>query len=107
VGAVTVTLLGGFSATADGEPVPEGAWRPKKARELVKLLALAPDHRLHREQVMRAEYLTVIATSLLIRFELYELARYATVWKAGGILVNVAIVVYLARSLRRRVAAGR
>jgi uncharacterized membrane protein (DUF2068 family) len=56
---------------------------------------------------MRAEYLTVIATSLLIRFELYELARYATVWKAGGTLVNVAIVVYLARSLRRRVAAGR
>jgi uncharacterized membrane protein (DUF2068 family) len=54
-----------------------------------------------------AEYLTVIATSLLIRFELYELARYATVWKAGGTLVNVAIVVYLARSLRRRVAAGR
>jgi hypothetical protein len=63
VGAVTVTLLGGFSATADGEPVPEGAGRPKKARELVKLLALAPDHRLHREQVMWAEYLTVIATS--------------------------------------------
>ena len=49
---VTVTLLGGFSAAVDGEPVPEKAWRLKKARELVKLLALAPDHRLHREQVM-------------------------------------------------------
>ena len=49
---VTVTLLGGFSAAVDGRPVPEGAWRLKKARELVKLLALAPDHRLHREQVM-------------------------------------------------------
>src|SRR5438874_2119397 len=33
-------------------PVPETAWRLKKARELVKLLALAPGHRLHREQVM-------------------------------------------------------
>ncbi|MGZ4354172.1 MAG: ATP-binding protein [Gaiellaceae bacterium] len=32
--------------------MPERAWRLKKARELVKLLALAPDHRLHREQVM-------------------------------------------------------
>ncbi len=37
---------------ADGHPVPDGAWRLKKARELVKLLALAPQHRLHREQAM-------------------------------------------------------
>jgi predicted ATPase len=49
---VTITLLGGFAATVDGEPVAEGAWRLKKARELVKLLALAPEHRLHREQAM-------------------------------------------------------
>ena len=49
---VSVALLGGFAATADGVPVPETAWRLKKARELVKLLALAPGHRLHREQVM-------------------------------------------------------
>ena len=39
---------------ADGHPVPDGAWRLKKARELVKLLALAPRHRLHREQAMDA-----------------------------------------------------
>jgi predicted ATPase len=51
---VTVRLLGGFSATVDGEPVPERAWRLKKSRELVKLLALAPGRRLHREQVMDA-----------------------------------------------------
>ena len=49
---ITVTLLGGFAAAVDGAPVPEGAWRLKKARELVKLLALAPGHRLHREQAM-------------------------------------------------------
>src|SRR5262245_29925994 len=53
-----------------------------------------------------AEYLTVIATSLLIPFELYELARHPTIWKAGGILVNVLIVLYLARALRRRLAAA-
>jgi predicted ATPase len=52
VGNVSLTLLGGFSATVDGTPVAESAWRLKKARELVKLLALAPSHRLHREQVM-------------------------------------------------------
>ena len=49
-----------------------------------------------------AEYLTVIATTLLIPFELYELARHPTIWKAGGILINVLIVLYLARALRRR-----
>jgi len=50
-----------------------------------------------------AEYLTVIATSLLIPFEVYEVARNPTAWKAGGIAVNVAIVGYLAWRLRRRV----
>ena len=34
--------------------VPDGAWRLRKARELVKLLALARGHRLHREQAMDA-----------------------------------------------------
>jgi uncharacterized membrane protein (DUF2068 family) len=52
-----------------------------------------------------AEYLTVIATSLLIPFELYELVRHPSVWKAGGVLVNVLIVLYLARGLRRRLVA--
>jgi predicted ATPase len=49
---VTVGLLGGFTAAVDGVGVPTTAWRLKKARELVKLLALAPAHRLHREQAM-------------------------------------------------------
>src|SRR5580765_4530750 len=52
VGNVRVNLMSGFMAAVDGVPVPERAWRLKKARELVKLLALAPGHRLHREQVM-------------------------------------------------------
>ena len=54
-----------------------------------------------------AEYLTVIATSILIPFELYELARKPSVWKAAGIAVNVAIAVYLARLLRRRLKEAR
>src|SRR6476469_6652677 len=52
VPGVEVRLLGGFSALVDGEAVPDRAFRLKKARELVKLLALAPGHRLHREQAM-------------------------------------------------------
>ena len=52
MGNVSVSLLGGFVARVDGVAVPESAWRLKKARELLKLLALAPGHRLHREQAM-------------------------------------------------------
>jgi uncharacterized membrane protein (DUF2068 family) len=53
-----------------------------------------------------AEYLTVIATSLLIPLELYELVVHPTVWKAGGILINVLIVLYLASALRRRLRSS-
>ena len=47
---VHVALLGGFSVTVNGQPVPD-RWRLRKAKTLVKLLALAPRHRLHRDVV--------------------------------------------------------
>jgi predicted ATPase len=49
---VSINLLGGFVALADGEPLTDSRWRLRKGRELVKLLALASEHRLHREQLM-------------------------------------------------------
>jgi DNA-binding SARP family transcriptional activator len=49
---VRVWLLGGFSITVGERKVDESAWRLRKAASLVKLLALAPGHRLHREQIM-------------------------------------------------------
>ena len=48
----SLTLLGGFAAEANGAPVPDSAWRLRKAKDLVKLLALAEGRRLHREQAM-------------------------------------------------------
>ena len=51
---VRIHLLGGFRVVVGGRPTPEGAWRLRKARNLVKLLALAPGHRLHREQAVDA-----------------------------------------------------
>jgi predicted ATPase/DNA-binding SARP family transcriptional activator len=45
-----IRTLGGFAVQVDGTPVPEDGWRLRKARALVKLLALAPGHRMHREQ---------------------------------------------------------
>ena len=51
---VRVWLLGEFRATVDARAVPDEAWRRNKAKAVVKLLALAPRHRLHREQLMDA-----------------------------------------------------
>src|SRR5215204_57447 len=51
-GAVRIGLLGGFSVTVGERKVDESAWRLRKAASLIKLLALAPGHRLHRERVM-------------------------------------------------------
>jgi predicted ATPase/DNA-binding SARP family transcriptional activator len=48
---VQVCLLGGFRIVVGDAPVPEGSWRLRKAKSVIKLLALAPEHRVHREQV--------------------------------------------------------
>ncbi len=53
-GGIAITLLGGFAAARGGQPVSPSVWRLRKGRELVKLLALASGHRLHREQLMDA-----------------------------------------------------
>ena len=47
-------MLGRFRAELAAVPVPEDAWRGGRAKAVVKVLALAPDHCLHREQVMDA-----------------------------------------------------
>ena len=49
---VRVWLLGGFRVSVGTHTVGEGAWRLRKAAALVKLLALAPGHHLHRERAM-------------------------------------------------------
>ena len=47
-----VWLLGGFRVSVGSRLIGEDGWRLRKAAALVKLLALAPNHRLHREHVM-------------------------------------------------------
>ncbi len=49
---VRIRLLGGFRVLVGTRSVEEGGWRLRKAASLVKLLALAQGHSLHREQVM-------------------------------------------------------
>jgi uncharacterized membrane protein (DUF2068 family) len=51
-----------------------------------------------------AEYLTVIATGTLIPYELYEVGLHPTLFKVGALLLNVAVVGYLA--YRKRLFVG-
>ena len=49
---VRVKLLGGFSVSVGSRTIGQKEWRLREAASLVKLFALAPGHRLHREQAM-------------------------------------------------------
>jgi len=51
---LAVALLGGLRVSVRGRTIEPHAWTRRKARGLVCLLALAPGHRLHREQLMEA-----------------------------------------------------
>jgi uncharacterized membrane protein (DUF2068 family) len=48
-----------------------------------------------------AEYFTIIATSSFIPLEIYEIFHHANVTKIVVLLINVAVVWYLALELRR------
>jgi uncharacterized membrane protein (DUF2068 family) len=48
-----------------------------------------------------AEYFTVITTTALVPLEVYELVRRLTFTRVGVLAVNVAIVWYLVRRLRK------
>lgn len=47
-----IFMLGAFRISVDGAAVDERLWTRRKAKTLVKLLALQPNHQLHREQLI-------------------------------------------------------
>jgi DNA-binding SARP family transcriptional activator/tetratricopeptide (TPR) repeat protein len=49
---VHITLLGRFEVTVDTVPIAASSWTRRHAAALVKVLAMAPGRRLHREQVI-------------------------------------------------------
>ncbi len=48
-----------------------------------------------------AEYFTIITTSSFLPLEVYELIHHATVAKGVALAINIAVVIYLVRELRR------
>lgn len=54
-----------------------------------------------------AEYMTVIITTSFIPIEVYEMVEKGSLLKAGVIVLNIAIVIYLIVRLRRESAERR
>ncbi len=52
VAKIGIILLGEFTVTVDDRTVAASHWTRRHAAALVKVLALAPDRRLHREQLI-------------------------------------------------------
>ena len=68
-------MLGGFAVLVDGAPVDAERWVRPQAAALVKVLALEPRHRLHREQLIDRLWPELTITEAAPR--LHKLAHYA------------------------------
>jgi DNA-binding SARP family transcriptional activator len=92
-----IELLGGFQVVSRGRAIPEEMWQRRKPAALFKLLALAPRHRLHREQVMDALWpeLPPAAAAANLRKVVYY-ARHALPGEEGSRLIcAVGDLLYL------------
>ena len=65
---LTIRLLGVFDVSVDDRVVEPSVWRLRKATHLVKLLALSPGHRMHRDQLIDALWPEVDPDSALSSF---------------------------------------
>src|SRR5512141_553990 len=79
---IRIFLLGGFAIDVDGVAIPAEAWARRSAATLVKLLALADDRRLHREQVIDALWPDALVEEAGPR--LHKAAHYARRALVGG-----------------------
>jgi predicted ATPase/DNA-binding SARP family transcriptional activator len=50
-GQTRIELLGRFVVLVDGTPIPDGSWRLRKSRSVIKVLALAPGRAVHPERM--------------------------------------------------------
>lgn len=54
-----IRMLGGFDVMVGAQVVPSVAWRQRRAASIIQMLALAPNHRMHREHLMEAFWPTL------------------------------------------------
>ena len=92
-----IDLFGGFRVTVDGRVVAPKAWSQRKPAALVKLLALAPGHRLRREQAMDALWpeLDPQAAAANLRKALHSARRSLDAGEGAGLIVSAGDLLCL------------
>ena len=75
LGHVHVRLLDGFGVLVNGTPEPTGRWTKRYAAAVVKVLALSPRGRLHRDRIVDAQW--PVATLDVALPRLHKGAPYA------------------------------
>lgn len=75
--SLEVFLLGEFEVKVGGMLVEENLWLRRSAKSLIKLLALKPQHRLHREQIIDCGRSTTrkLPLTILIRLSIWRGGR--------------------------------
>jgi uncharacterized membrane protein (DUF2068 family) len=48
-----------------------------------------------------AEYFTIITTSSFLPLEVYEVVHHATIAKGVALVINIVVVIYLVRELKK------
>lgn len=88
-----VSLLGQFEVRVDGEPVAATAWTHGRARDLVKLLALSPGHRLPRDAVLEALWPQLEVDAAVAN--LHKAAHHGrrALGEAGGVVLRGGLVM--------------
>ncbi|WP_223163581.1 BTAD domain-containing putative transcriptional regulator [Nocardioides humilatus] len=95
---VRIEVLGGFSVSVAERAVDPAVWRRRKPAGLVKLLALAPGHRLHREQLIDVLWpdLGAAAGAANLRKAVHEVRRALEQVGGADVLGSDANLVWLA-----------
>lgn len=95
---VRIDLFDGFRVSVGGDAVPKWVWRRRKPAALVKLLALAPTHRLHREQILDALWpeLDAAAAGANLRKALHHARRALDDGDAVSVICSDTELVWLA-----------
>ena len=93
-----IQLLGGFAVSLGGVHLPQERWKSRRARNLVKLLALTPGQRLHRDQVIDTFWPDSELTSAVNNFHqsLYAARQVLEDNEAGRLILEEGFISLMA-----------
>jgi DNA-binding SARP family transcriptional activator len=91
---VSIQLLGRFAVRLDDRDIAPAAWTRDRAAAIIKLLAMSPEHRIHREQAMDLFWpdLDVEAAGANLRKAIYYARRAMSAQEV--ITVNKEVIAF-------------